>query len=146
MYILTIATHFQYLLGFSKLHEQFYAQKVLKILFFYLKSDIDEKISDEFFCFLFFLVAHMFLKTNGTVRKNGIFDFLWGSIQRCVYGHVHLSSIHWCTVALVHQCIGAPMHWSIGARMHWCINALMHQYTGALVHQRTSAVDRQTCP
>ena len=55
--------------------------------FFYLKSDINEKISDEFFCFLFFLVAHMFLKTNGTVRKNGIFDFLWGSIQRCVLNY-----------------------------------------------------------
>ena len=53
--------------------------------FFYRKSDISEKISDEFFCFLFFLVAHMFLKTNDTVRKNGYFDFLWGGIQRCVY-------------------------------------------------------------
>ena len=52
--------------------------------FFYLKSEINEKISEEFFCFLFFLVAHMFLKTNSTVRKNGIFDSLWGGIQRCV--------------------------------------------------------------
>ena len=52
--------------------------------FFCLKSDINEKISDEFFCFLFFLVAHMFLKTNDTVRKNGYFDSLWGGIQRCV--------------------------------------------------------------
>ena len=52
--------------------------------FFYLKSEINEKISEEFFCFLFFSVAHMFLKTNSTVRKNGIFDSLWGGIQRCV--------------------------------------------------------------
>ena len=55
--------------------------------FFYLKSEINEKISEEFFCFLFFLVAHMFLKTNSTVRKNGIFDSLWGGIQRCVFEH-----------------------------------------------------------
>ena len=53
--------------------------------FFYLKSEKNEKISEEFFCFLFFLVAHMFLKTNSTVRKNGIFDSLWGGIQRCVF-------------------------------------------------------------
>ena len=26
----------------------------------------------------------MFLKTNSTVRKKGIFDSLWGGIQRCV--------------------------------------------------------------
>ena len=71
-------------LRFSKLYIQFHAQKALKIPFFGLKSDINEKISDEFFCFLFFLVAHMFLKTNDTVRKNGYFDFLWGGIQRCV--------------------------------------------------------------
>ena len=84
MYILAIATHFRYFLGFSKMYEQFHAQKVLKMLFFGLKSDINEKISDEFFSFLFFLVAHMFLKTNDTVRKNGYFDSLWGGIQRCV--------------------------------------------------------------
>ena len=58
---------------------------MLKMTFFYLKSEINEKISEEFFCFLFFSVAHMFLKTNSTVRKNGIFDSLWGGIQRCVY-------------------------------------------------------------
>ena len=29
--------------------------------------------------------CHMFLETNGTVRKNGIFDSLWGGIQRCVW-------------------------------------------------------------
>ena len=84
VYILSIAIHFQYFFGFSKLHEQFHASKVLKMPFFDLKSEINEKISEEFFCFLFFLVAHMFLKTNSTVRKNGIFDSLWGGIQRCV--------------------------------------------------------------
>ena len=56
---------------------------MLKFFFFYLKIKINEKNSDEFF-YLFFLVAHMFLKTNSTVRKNGIFDSLWGGIQRCV--------------------------------------------------------------
>ena len=94
VYILSIAIHFQYFFGFSKLHEQFNTWKVLKMPFFYLKSEVSEKISEEFFCFLFFLVAHMFLKTNSTVRKNGIFDSLWGGIQRCVRGFV-CQSIHW---------------------------------------------------
>ena len=66
---------------------------MLKMTFFYLKSEINEKISDEFFCFLFFLVAHMFLKTNSTVRKNGIFDSLWGGIQRCVLHGVQEQTI-----------------------------------------------------
>ena len=64
--------------------QNFHAQKVLKMAFFYLKSNINEKISEEFFCFLFFLVVHMFLKTNDTVRENGYFNSLWGGIQRCV--------------------------------------------------------------
>ena len=68
---------------------------MLKIVFFCLKSDINEKISEEFFCFLFFLVAHMFLKTNSIVRKNGIFNSLWGGIQRCVQQLFIHSSTHW---------------------------------------------------
>ena len=84
MCILAIATYFQYFFGFSKLYEQFYAQKMLKMTFFCLKSDINEKLSEEFFCFLFFLVVHIFLKTNDIVRKNGYLDSLWGGIQRCV--------------------------------------------------------------
>ena len=78
MCTLAIATYFQYFLGFSKLYKEFYALKVLKMTFFCLQNDIDEKISEEFFCFLFFLEVHMFLKTNNTVRKNGYFDSLWG--------------------------------------------------------------------
>ena len=54
MYILIIATHFQYFWRFSKLPEQFYAQKVLKITFFYLNSETNKKISDDFFLFFVF--------------------------------------------------------------------------------------------
>ena len=72
MYILTIATHFQYLLGFSKLHKQFYAEKMLKIPFFYQKSDINEKISDEFICLFFFSIPHV-PENKWHSGKNGVF-------------------------------------------------------------------------
>ena len=117
---------------FSKLPEQFYAQKVLKMTFLVADTQLYKRLCPlvhwsvgplvrqsngpsvhlhksksgktcistpahpsptggsvsglvllkkwneykNFRCF-FFLVAHMFLKTNGTVRKNGIFDSFW---------------------------------------------------------------------
>ena len=43
-----------------------------------------KKFQKNFFVLCVFLVVHMFLKTNDTVRKNGYFDSLWGGIQRCL--------------------------------------------------------------
>ena len=58
-YILTIATHFEYFLGFSKLYEQSYAKKMLKIPFFHVKNEKKEKISDRFFFVCFFSSPHI---------------------------------------------------------------------------------------
>ena len=54
---------------------------MLKNSAFCIKNGINDKISEQFFCPLFFLVANMFLKTYDRVSQNGYFDYFWGGIR-----------------------------------------------------------------
>ena len=62
--------------GLTNIFYCFRVKKMQKMVFFCLKTAINQKISSEIFWFLFFWVAHMLLEWKHMVRKNGYFDFL----------------------------------------------------------------------